>query len=221
MKNKLPKICYWCGIPLTIETIQREHVPPLTFFPKGYRNDLMTVPSCKEHNNSFSELDEKFQLVVKLFRTNDVAEKDLFDRVMRGLSRKEKKRFLTSLDNKTRIGNINGEPFMILEFEKGEPELFIEKIIRGIYFYHSEKIAKGIIESVSKRIKYDKLNTVAIVDYLVKDLNSEILKEGDYSNPKVFKYQFLEFEGMFVIFMQFYENVEFIGCVFPEGFSFD
>lgn len=70
MKNKLPKICYWCGIELTKDENKREHVPPLGFFPKGYRNNLIRVPSCEKHNNNFSALDEKFQFYLKAQKSN-------------------------------------------------------------------------------------------------------------------------------------------------------
>lgn len=68
MKNTLPKICYWCGIKLTDETNNREHVPPNGFFPKGYREKLLTVPSCQEHNNKFSLLDQKISNLYKRTR---------------------------------------------------------------------------------------------------------------------------------------------------------
>ena len=38
--------CYNCDLPSTT----REHVPPLGFFPRGFRNNLWTVPSCARHN---------------------------------------------------------------------------------------------------------------------------------------------------------------------------
>src|SRR6266540_358166 len=38
--------CYNCNDGDTT----REHVPPLSFFPKGFRTNLWTVPSCERHN---------------------------------------------------------------------------------------------------------------------------------------------------------------------------
>ncbi len=32
-----------------------EHCPPKSFFPEGQRSDLITVPSCSEHNNAQSK----------------------------------------------------------------------------------------------------------------------------------------------------------------------
>jgi len=38
--------CYMCDA----DGVTREHVPPLSFFPKGFRTNLLTVPSCRAHN---------------------------------------------------------------------------------------------------------------------------------------------------------------------------
>ncbi|KQK26107.1 hypothetical protein AR438_11035 [Chryseobacterium aquaticum] len=221
MKNKLPKICYWCGNALTEDLENKEHVPPLAFFPKGHRNNLMTVPACEKHNNSFSELDEKFQFFIKAFKTNSVAKKDLEDRVLRGLQRKEKQSFIQDLEKNSRYGTIYGKSHFFLSLKENEAEMFIEKIVRGIYFYHHEKPAKGIIHSVSKRIVYEDFNTIAAVFFIKEDLHPALLKEGEYNNPEVFRYKYFAAQGLFTIFMDFYEHAEFIGIVYPEGFTFD
>jgi hypothetical protein len=38
--------CYMCELMATT----REHVPPRSFFPQGFRTNLWTVPSCERHN---------------------------------------------------------------------------------------------------------------------------------------------------------------------------
>ena len=56
------------------EGITREHVPPLSFFPKGHRNNLLTVPSCSEHNHGNS-LDVEYtrNVIVSQISTNALA----------------------------------------------------------------------------------------------------------------------------------------------------
>ena len=120
----------------------------------------LTVRSLQEANTAvdkiieyeFSELDEKFQFLIKALRTNSVAENDLLDRVIRGLQRKEKEKFVKELEQKITRGNINGKEHLLVEINNNENDIFIEKIIRGIFFYHNEIPAKGIIQSISKRI---------------------------------------------------------------------
>ena len=49
------KICYFCGK----EALTKEHFPPKSFFPSGGKGlQLKTVPSCEEHNNEKSHLDQ-------------------------------------------------------------------------------------------------------------------------------------------------------------------
>src|SRR6185312_15429445 len=55
------KICYKCGKAAT----SREHVPPICLFPEkkdlygiDFRQNLITVPSCDEHNAKKSSDDE-------------------------------------------------------------------------------------------------------------------------------------------------------------------
>src|SRR5713226_181962 len=43
--------CYMCEAIAT----SVEHVPPKCFFPKGYRANLITVPSCTAHNEQNSK----------------------------------------------------------------------------------------------------------------------------------------------------------------------
>lgn len=221
VKNNLPKICYHCGISLSEIENKREHVPPLGFFPKGHRENLMTVPSCDKHNNDTSDVDEIFQLYIKLHKTNDVADKDLKNRVKRGFNREEKKGFVKNFNTKTGFGTLNDKTFLFTKIEPFEPNIFFEKIIRGIYFYHKEVPTKGIIQWVSKHFLFEGLDSHSYFDFLVKDFDERILSEGYYSNPEVFKYQYLDAFGLFTVFMDFYEGVKIIGTVFPNGFTFD
>lgn len=47
--------CYYQGCSERGTT--KEHIPPKSFFPKNQRNQLLTVPSCKLHNNAKSSDD--------------------------------------------------------------------------------------------------------------------------------------------------------------------
>jgi hypothetical protein len=60
-KKKKDGFCYMCGQPAT----SREHIPPACLFPEEkdiktsiFRNNLITVPSCNEHNSKKSKDDE-------------------------------------------------------------------------------------------------------------------------------------------------------------------
>lgn len=47
--------CYFQGCSRS--GLTKEHIPPKAFFPEDQRNQLLTVKSCKEHNNAKSKDD--------------------------------------------------------------------------------------------------------------------------------------------------------------------
>ena len=47
--------CYFQGC--VNEGVTKEHIPPKAFFPIGEKEQLLTVKSCKEHNNAKSKDD--------------------------------------------------------------------------------------------------------------------------------------------------------------------
>jgi hypothetical protein len=50
--------CYFCGGQAT----GKQHVPPQSFFPRDSRNlNLITVPSCHEHNHGMKDLEAEFR----------------------------------------------------------------------------------------------------------------------------------------------------------------
>jgi len=76
-ETKYKNTCYWCGQPATT----REHVPPRSFFPDSYECNgevvkakwerLITVPSCTQHNNSKSDLDDYLRMHIVPFAKSD------------------------------------------------------------------------------------------------------------------------------------------------------
>ena len=216
MKNNLPKICYWCGIELDNETNKIEHVPPYSFFPRGHGSDLMKVPSCAAHNNQFSALDEDFQIYVKAYGSNQIAIDDFKDRVDRGLRRVERRSFVERLGDNSFHIEINGEKRTVLKIDTESTQMFFGKIIRGIYFYHNEKPAIGMVTSFSLQMPNPDLNSEELFIEL-----SEYFKymvEGDYNNPDVFRYRYLNLNdgANFFVVLDFYLGIEVIGLITPE-----
>lgn len=80
--------CYWCGRPATSD----DHVPAKCFFPKAARSSLIKVPSCDDHNNGLSKVDERFKNYIQATSRKLVAprvdrklEKQFFEKITRGL----------------------------------------------------------------------------------------------------------------------------------------
>lgn len=218
MKREFPKICYWCGIELTDKTNKREHVPPFGFFPKGHREELITVPACEEHNTQFSLLDERFQVYIKAIGTNQIATDNFKDKVVRGLNREQSKKFVESLSKSSFYTDIEGEKRLVLKIDTEYTEKFVEKVIRGLYFYHNGKPAKGKVISFSVQFYNPDLNYEELFDLLLNDLRADYMTEGDYKNPDVFRYRYFNLTDFntFLVVLNFYKGVEFIGWVLPD-----
>ncbi len=218
MDNKLPIICYWCGIQLTKETNKGEHVPPFGFFPEGYREQLLTVPACAEHNTKFSLLDERFQVYIKAIGSNQVSTDNFKDKVVRGLNREQSKIFVKSLSQGSFYKDIDGESRLVLKIDNEYTEKFIEKVIRGLYFYHNGKPAEGKVISFSVQFYNPDLNYEELFDLLLNDLHADYMTEGSYKNPDVFRYRYFNLtdDNAFLVVLNFYKGVEFIGWVSPN-----
>ena len=64
--------CYMCDKP----AVTREHAPPVAFFPNDLRVNLITVPSCKFHNNDNSkDVEYVRNIIVTDINANSVAQR--------------------------------------------------------------------------------------------------------------------------------------------------
>src|SRR5438270_11772363 len=81
------KKCYRCNE----DSVTREHVPPLSFFPTEHRNNLITVPSCRLHNNDNSKDVEYVRNIISMSRSaNIVGSKYFWSKGFRSLKRSPK-----------------------------------------------------------------------------------------------------------------------------------
>ncbi len=65
----MPDRCYMCAAAATT----KEHAPPQSFFPLGFRDGLITVPSCPKHNNDNSaDVEYVRNVIVSEYHVNEV-----------------------------------------------------------------------------------------------------------------------------------------------------
>ena len=80
MQSKIMDIkCYYknCNNHVT----SREHAPPLSFFPKNMRQNLITVRSCNQHNSNKNGDDEYIRNIFTLsIKTNSIGQKLALDK---------------------------------------------------------------------------------------------------------------------------------------------
>lgn len=198
--------CYWCGKPST----DREHVPPENLFPPNHKVNLITVGSCKEHNNKFSELDEKFRLILQAAGGNKIARDMFADKTLRGFRRN--RRHQSEFHKNTYSVDHDNKTIDLLKIDKSF-NLYFEKIIKALYFYHSQKIFNGKIAIHSPQIFTGKEDEQRFLNEMKPILRSKVLTDGDCKNPSIFKYRYYLNETPAVLFvaLYFYEGAEVIG----------
>ncbi len=89
------EICYVAGCANPAGTV--EHAPPRVFFPEqkdvgvNYRERLVTVPACEQHNTAFSKDDEYVAFIMHShISTNKAAQKNFDTKILRAMERNRK-----------------------------------------------------------------------------------------------------------------------------------
>jgi hypothetical protein len=73
------------------EGTTKEHVPPFSFFPEGFRENLITVHSCFDHNTKNSkDVEYVRNVIVTHIDTNEVARLHFKNKAMRSFARSPK-----------------------------------------------------------------------------------------------------------------------------------
>jgi len=211
-KRKRPRdkpTCYICGRPKT----SREHIPPQCFFPERdeFRKNLITVPSCDDHNSQKSHDDEyMLSIIAPHLENNDIAQ-EVFGKIIRSIKHRPwlTATFFRGLFPALVRGKFTGAFFV----DRPRFDRCMEFMSKGIYFYHFEKRSHG---------------PVGVLSYSLSDIRSERRNEINralnqwrkYStkatanlhrygeNQQVFYYQIFEDDtDRKVIRMVFYEGV--------------
>lgn len=221
--NEIKSSCYYCGKPKT----SMEHVPPKVFFPdekysfdgQNKRQNLITVPSCDEHNSAKSELDEFLFSVITISATSNeqgqhLASKKAINKVM------VRNRYIPhSIFSSSKIGLISRnrgrdfKPTLAWSVDRDKLDNCFEHIAKGIYFHHFKKVYTRSVQidyefkrSTSKNS--EKINQKSEKHYqLIKERLADIEKHGE--NPDIFYYQILQ-DTIEVLFLQlsFYESTK-------------
>lgn len=120
--------CYMCDADATT----REHVPPKSFFPKGHRENLVTVPSCVTHNHDQSrDIEYVRNVIAGSYGTNAQAEQT-FEVGKRSFDRSPALFYQTIGDFETTV--VNGEETGVFKFDLERVKSVMEPIANAIYF---------------------------------------------------------------------------------------
>jgi hypothetical protein len=199
--------CYMCDA----DGPTREHVPPFSFFPPGHRSNLLTVPSCSEHNNSNS-LDVEYarNVIVSQISTNALARTWFQGPTLRSYKRSPGLRNRTFAKMTPVI--VDGHETVIVECEMPRFESIVKAIAYACYFndfgkrYHRD----WVIFSSS-------LVATEILVQGLPDPNESLrvwlrslpFTDMPTSNPEVFRYGIHienESDGVYSYRFEFYEG---------------
>ncbi|HCE2179316.1 TPA: hypothetical protein NGT44_002902 [Vibrio parahaemolyticus] len=176
-------VCYFCGD----EANSDEHAPPKSFFPKGMRENLITVRSCPKHNNDKSKDDEYVRLFVvgtldPAVSTNEKVQST----AIRGVVRKHALGF--KMLNNAEV--VNGE--IAVDFDYSRFESFFDSLARAIYFHHFGSSLSTDIDLYIFKLRFADLD-FGLQDFLrIKENECRIRFDGlekHGSNQEVFYYQ--------------------------------
>lgn len=222
--------CYRCDKLAT----SKEHVPPLCLFPEqkdlgiNLRKELITVPSCDEHNSSKSKDDEFLMVsIAGIVGNNSLGFLHTQTKINRALRRKSRdflnKAVMRNLKS-TIIKTSEGKEFPIVYGNPDSQRLkeCFKSIAYGLFYHENKKSFQGQIKILLGFLQYEDLNHQTFFKFLKRRFDLEELaldKKG--KNPSVFQYQFCKPDEFGIIGMRltFYSGTEVFIAFQPEGSS--
>ena len=215
----MEEICFFCGVTAT----SREHCPPLSIFPEAkdidsgmsYRNNLITVPACIDHNLRKSKDDEYLMMIlVANFSNNKISKNQMKTKVFRAWQRRPY--IAETVVASPNITHLDGEEKLTFKVDLNRFNHSMESIARGLIFYETGCIIRGqFLVRSPNMISSNSANYETVLDVnedivaVMKAVFINMNFEGN--NPEVFKYQ-----------MYMPEEIGHIGCIrliFYEGFE--
>jgi hypothetical protein len=185
--------CYSCDRPATT----REHAPPKCFFPeekdvgRDLRKNLISVPSCEDHNTARSRDDQyAMAFVVMQYQTTGVARDQFATKIIRSL-----KRDLTLVDqvfNEARQLTVNGQPSVVVSVDRARFDRVMASTFRALIYHESGEKLNSEVSVFSLGIQHQNFErdpNEAVLAFQIRSVLKEQPRLG--ANPEVFWYQFV------------------------------
>ena len=213
----LQSTCYMCSAAET----SREHAPPQCLFPKSgeigrdLRRNLITVPSCDDHNSKKSADDEFLRAVILLaaVHSNEIARHQFLGKFLRGASRNRQ----AYCDFFTVHGTLASGTQRALQLERSRFDKCIDHMVRALFF-HSFRSQWQLPIAVASPNFHLAISDGTVVPHLPTQQAIEVSRLfldqetilGE--NPEVFKYRLrydlstsmFAFAGIFYDFFEVY-----------------
>lgn len=199
----------------------QEHAPPKCIFPKSadipngkyFRKNLITVPSCPEHNCAKSHDDEYFLYILSAsFTSNEVGMNQFITKVKRAMERRPhiaKNLLKTAKPVKIHDTEMNSwhEAFA-LNIETNRIDAVLKNCAKALYFHETKLKFQGEAQALSAFL-LSPLN-MKFNDSMAKAFEGAEAILANHpakgENPEIFSYKFFAHAKSAIVFMEFYEN---------------
>jgi hypothetical protein len=166
----------------------KEHIPPKCIFPEdeNYRVNLITVPSCDEHNSEKSKCDELLRFVLAAVPgTNELAGEIIGGKVMRSIDHCPN--ILDTLVPDLQLVQFNGSETGGFTLDEPQFKNSVASIVRGFFFYETGKKLDGDLRVYWAQMLAKNFSEAPFLEVLSK--GEQILPQTyKGSNSRVFQY---------------------------------
>jgi hypothetical protein len=202
--NKDISKCYACDQ----KSVSREHVPPHCFFPKGFRKDLLTVPSCKRHNQDNSiNVEYVRDIITTCFQVNNIGFTQFENKTFKSVTRNNS--LIHKLLNNSMPALISGKETRAIEIDLNIFDIVFNLIGKALYYYDFKKRLVPKFKTYPVSFFFDQqANNEERNEYtkIIYSLNSLAYEEMKNDNPKVFKYYRYKDKDSIIYRTDFYEG---------------
>lgn len=228
MPSTQPRECYFCGSRAT----STEHVPPRCLFPerkdfpeKDLRKNLITVPSCDEHNSRKSRDDEFLMAcLAPVVGNNSTAYRHAATKVARARTRNPHligDTIREARDFDLRVSD--GVSFPVLVGKPDMPRLCrtLQAVARGLYRHARGVRFVGKVVVIPSFVDFMPGSTISVIQVLSQRMIESERRgwEAHGDNPEVFSYQVgpVDQFGLTPMVMTFYSRAEVFTSFQPDG----
>lgn len=220
-------ICYACDG----EETSVEHAPPKCIFPelkdyphKDLRKNLITVPSCDEHNSAKSK-DDEFLMVslAGMLGNNSIGYSHSITKVDRALRRSSYKFIERIFIANRKLHKIDLGDNKFIFAIAGTPDIArldncFEHIAMAIYRHHFGENFRGQIKTLLSFLVVEHQGQANLQQFLIDRARKDTEGLPRYGeNQEVFYYQFVEPDqfGIMLLNLCFFENIEIFCALVP------
>jgi len=188
-KNRFDGLtCYTCEEP----ACGFEHAPPESCFPKGKRENLIKVPSCKKHNQDKNLEDELLKATVVLSNNGSKDAMLVLESVIRAMENDTAK--MATFLRKPGLAKVNGNVTGTFQVNIPRFQRSIALIVRALWVHEFGEKLHALLEVHWARLRTSSLRPHPAAEPLSRIANAWPPSDLKGVYPEVFRYDFHKFD---------------------------